>query len=111
MTKEQDFLDFHNRNTKVYTEFARLTRMQIDKGVKWPLKAKNIIDKVRRNRKIRTTAMREGKPKIDNNYIAFYARMFMKLNPQHNGVFRVKKMKDVSKHVERIGMRDTHDHY
>jgi len=111
MTKLEVFDDFHSRNTKVYAEFARLTREQIKRGTKWPISAKNLIQKIRRNKKIRTTTMREGKPKIDNNHIAFYARLFMERHPGYHGIFAVRKMKDVPGAVDRIGSTQDYDHY
>lgn len=97
------FESFHNKNTRVYTEFARLAKAEIKKGAT-RLSARKLIEQIRRNKKIRTSTMRTGKVKIDNNYISLYARLFMQLNPEHEGIFQVRSMKHAPDHISNIGL-------
>lgn len=115
MSALDDFNKFHNSNSGVYAEFAKIARREIRNG-KVSLKHHDIINEIRRNKKIRTTTMRSGGPKIDNNHVAFYARLFMKLNPNYKGIFKVRRMKVASSYISNIGKdrnviaRDS-DHY
>lgn len=114
MSKLDDFQSFHNSNSKVYTYFSKLTKLKIKRGAK-SLKAMDIVNEIRRDKRVKTTTMKTG-PKIDNNHVSFYARLFMKRNPEYNGIFKVRRLKDAPKSVSDIGrsrdaMAHDCDHY
>ena len=81
------WLDFHTRNPEVYNLIEKYTLELIDEGFKrYSIKA--VYEKVRwtpRNFKIKY---------LKNDYHAYYARYFMEQNPQHDGFYEIRKVKD-----------------
>ena len=102
-----EFNAFHNSNPQIYAAFAKITRREIaiierSRG-KLRLSASSIIAEVRNDKRIKTTTMRTSGRKIDNAYIAFYARMFMSDNPKYTGLFRTRSIKSSEKAVDLFG--------
>jgi hypothetical protein len=80
------FLRFHKNNPKVYQYFEARAFEMIQAGHK-NFSARTILEVARWDINLQTN----GKPfKIDNNHVPFYAKMFMKANPQHEGFFRTR---------------------
>lgn len=86
---EQQWREWHKENPHVYDLFDRFTREAIKRGHQ-RLSAWLIINRVRWETAIVTTG---GDFKISNDYIAYYSREFMKLNPEYDGFFVIKAMK------------------
>lgn len=79
---------WHRKNPHVYELFERFTMQAINKG-RAKLSAWLIVNRIRWETSIET----DGDDfKISNDYIALYARLFMHLNPQYDGVFTIKRM-------------------
>lgn len=89
-TQFNKFMKFHKANPHVYKLFEKYAFQAIKTGRKhyshWV-----IINLIRWNREIIT---KSGDFKINNNNIAYYARLFMKSYPEHDGFFKTKPMKN-----------------
>jgi len=87
--KHSKWSDYHEKNSHVYDLFCKYTFQVINSGAKhcspWL-----IIGRIRWETAIKTT---DVDFKINNDYIAFYSRLFMHLNPSHDGFFHTKPMK------------------
>ena len=69
--------------------FEHFTFQAINSGKK-KLSAWLIINRIRWE----TTVVTSGEDfKISNDYIAYYARLFMHKNPEYSGFFNIKPMK------------------
>ena len=84
------FNQFHNDNPHVYTLFKRFTFMAIGRGHQ-RLSAWMIANRIRWETQIETISVEDYK--LSNDYIALYARKFMKDYPEFDGFFRIKEMK------------------
>ena len=89
MTLKQKWLKWHNENPHVYVLFEHFTKEAIRNG-HTRLSAWLIINRVRWETSIVTTG---DDFKIGNDFIAFYSRHFMELNPAYKGFFQTKQMK------------------
>lgn len=89
MTIQARFEIFHSDNPLVYYFFKLFTFEEIANG-QTRFSADLIMHKVRKEKQIRT---KNKKFKINNDYVALYARMFMKDYPQHKGVFETRRRK------------------
>ena len=80
---------WHKDNPHVYELFERFTMQAINRGHN-RLSAWLIVNRIRWETIIETT----GEDfKISNNYIAYYSRLFMAMNPEYAGFFRTKALK------------------
>jgi hypothetical protein len=86
---KQAWWAWHKENPDVYRLFDKFTREAISRGHR-RLSAWLIINRVRWETSIVTTG---NDFKISNDFIAFYSRLFMALNPEYKGFFQVKQMK------------------
>ena len=78
-------------NPHFYTMFKKFTFEAINKG-HTKLSAWLVSNRIRWE----TTIVTKGEPyKISNDFIALYARKFMKDYPEYEGFFRTKEMKRV----------------
>lgn len=82
---------WHKQNPHVYELFKQFTLRAINRGHK-NLSAWLIVNRIRWETSIETTGVDF---KISNDYIAFYARLFMAEHPQYDGFFRIKEMKRI----------------
>ena len=82
------FEEYHARNPQVFAMFERFAMEKIDKGAKH-LGAKAVAERIRWE----TSITGDDGFKINNNYPAFYARLFMQKYPQYDGLFRVRSSK------------------
>ena len=83
-----DWKSYHSQNRQVWVEFERMSLELISKGrTKYSPWA--IIGAIRYN-----TDIRQTEPfKINNDYIALYARNFIYHHPDHKDFFELRKMK------------------
>jgi len=84
-TKEQ-FKKYNDDNPKVYDLFCKFTNKVINRGFR-NFSAESIINQIRWFTSIETTG---DVFKINNDLKPYYARQFMKDNPQHQGFFRTR---------------------
>lgn len=81
--------EWHKKNPHVYDLFERFTMEAISKG-HTHLSAWLIVNRIRWE----TTIATGGDDfKISNDFIAYYARLFMHNNPQFEGFFRTKQLR------------------
>ena len=84
---QKRFDAFHADNPDVYELFKRFTFEKIDAGKK-KYSARGIIFRIRWETDIQTT---EEQPNINDHWSPFYARMFMRDFPRHEGFFELRK--------------------
>lgn len=89
MAVKDEWWLFHNRNKHVYNMFEKQAFRGIRAGRR-RLSAAQIFDWMRWELSFTTT----DKYKLNNNYRAFYARLFEHYNPEHKGIFEKRKMKN-----------------
>lgn len=90
---EKKFERYHAENPNVYDLFVRYVKEVIAAGHK-RYSANAIFERIRWHVMVET---RGDKFKLNNNYRAFYARMFMERNPQFEGFFETRKQKSKEK--------------
>ena len=82
-----DFKEYHATNPDIFEAFEKYTFQAIDAGRKY-LGSQVILER------IRFYSMVEAKQdqfKINNNYAAFYSRMFEDKHPKFKGFFRKRR--------------------
>ena len=87
---QAEFDRYHQDNPQVYEAFKRLTFQLINAG-RENFSASAVVERIRWG-----VSIGEYGPddfKINNNYRAFYARLFHVEHPQHDGFFRTRKQK------------------
>ena len=84
------FLDFHNKNPKVYKAFENEAFRAIKAG-RTKLSAKLIINYIRWNTFIDST---DDNFKINDGFQSYYGRLFMALNPDHSDKFECRKLRN-----------------
>lgn len=85
---EARFWDFHDENPAIYRLFDRFTRAAIGRGHE-RLSADMVMHRIRWETSVETTG---GEFKVNNNYCAYYGRLWMRENPDHAGFFRTRKL-------------------
>mgnify|MGYP000738737618 CR=1 FL=1 len=83
---EPAFWEFHAENPEVYDLFDQYAQMIVTAGRK-RYGVKSIAERIRWHRNIEA---RGQTFKINNNFPAYYARLWMKRNPQHGRVFELR---------------------
>lgn len=78
---------FHKAHPFVWTLFDRFTRNRISLGFE-NYSAKAVFERIRWETDQAETG--ESEFKLNNNFPAFYARRWMKMNPKHKGFFRTR---------------------
>lgn len=92
--ESESFPEYHRQNPQLYATFKKVTFQAIRKGHK-NLSAEFIFNVIRWKTGVGAIA---DKFKVNNNYKAFYSRLFMNENPEYDGFFRIRKSKyDVEK--------------
>jgi hypothetical protein len=90
--------DWHNRHPHVYEAFKKYSFEMIHRGIKksshWM-----VMNRVRWEAAIETGTSESFK--IPNDFIAYYARMFMDEFPEHEGFFELRSM---PRHEKQRGM-------
>lgn len=83
-----DFLKYHHDNPEIYRAFKRYAFRAINRGYRhWG--AKSVFEVIRWE----TGLTGNDDFKVNNNYTALYARMFMDEYPQYAGFFRTRESK------------------
>jgi hypothetical protein len=86
--RKKDWWEWHKANPAVWQYFEKFSLEAIQRGRK-KISHWLIINRIRWEVSILTT----GEDfKISNDYIAFYARLWIALYPQHKDLFSIKKM-------------------
>lgn len=80
--------DWHKKNPHVYELFKKFTFVAINRGHR-NLSAWLIVNRIRWETSIETTGCDF---KISNDFIAYYARLFMHEHPEYDGFFRIKRL-------------------
>ena len=88
---KKEWWDFHKANPVVWKLFKEKAFHALAKGKK-KISARLIIEVIRWEHFVETVD-RKSTFKINNNYVAFYARFFMYKYPQHDGVFELRQQK------------------
>lgn len=86
---EEKFWEFHKENPHVYELFDRFAQEAVKSG-RDVFSIAMLTERIRWYTDIETTG---SEFKISNNFRAYYARLWMKNNPEHNGLFRIKKLR------------------
>ena len=84
----QKFKDYHHNNPQVYQEFSKLTFEMMAKG-REKYSAWTIINAIRWNHDLNHDELF----KINNDFIALYARLFIHHNPKFRPFFELRLMK------------------
>ncbi len=88
MTLQQKFERFHAAHPQVYTEFCRRVEQIQARGISH-YSADAIMQVVRFHTDI------DGRPdepfKVNNNYVRFYADLWLEEHPQHSDFFSTRK--------------------
>lgn len=87
------FVKFHRANPGVWLMFEKFTLMAIASG-KTHYSSASIFERMRWHMDIDTGG---GEVLLNNNFRAYYARMFHYKHPEHCGFFRNRKMTSRSK--------------
>lgn len=88
-TLKSRWWDWHKANPHVYAAFERFTFEAIRKGHK-QFSAWLIVNRIRWETMVETTG---NDFKISNDFIAYYARLFMAYHPEHEGIFKTKQLR------------------
>ena len=94
-----EFDTYHEANPWVYEAFKRLTFQLIDAGRK-NFSASAVVERIRWGVSIGDYGPDDFK--INNNYRAFYARLFHMEHPQHDGFFRTRKQKSANEEATHL---------
>ncbi len=81
----REFRKYHSDNPHIYVAFRRYAWQAIDRGRR-NIGAGLICERIRWD----TALSGNDEFKLNNNFRAFYARMFMREFPQHDGFFRTR---------------------
>lgn len=86
MTEESRFEAYHKANPHIYELFKRFTFEKIRAGAK-NLGSKAVFERIRWETGVETVG---DDFKVNNIFTPFYARLFMRDYPEHEGFFRVR---------------------
>lgn len=89
MDTKRKWWQWHKENPHVYDLFKRFTMQAINRGHR-NLSAWLIVNRIRWETSIETKG---DDFKISNDFIAYYARLFMHDFPEYKGFFRTKTLK------------------
>jgi hypothetical protein len=89
---QKAFDKFHDDNPVVYLLVDRFTWQTLDAGHQHYSIA-SIIERVRWHTNVETKS--DDGFKIANAHRAYYARLWMKKNPEHNGFFRLAELRSL----------------
>ena len=98
MTAKQKWWEWHHKNPHVWDLFEKFTLQAINNGHKH-CSAWLVVNRIRWETTIETTG---NDFKISNDFIAYYARYFMALHPQHEGFFQTKQLKEEKHQTEEV---------
>lgn len=79
---------FHKAHPEVWDMFVHYTQLMINRGYK-NYSAQSVVERIRWEKDVGGDG--ESTFKINNNFVAFYSRRYMKVYPQHEGFFRLRR--------------------
>lgn len=88
------FTVFNEENPQIYAAFSMEALKAIKMG-KNKISAKLIIEHIRWNTFLTSN---DDHFKINNNYVSYYARLFVKKNPMFSDVFNFRKLNNEESH-------------
>lgn len=88
------FEDFHLTHPQVYLMFEKFALALINKGHK-KLGAKMIVERIRWEIAFENKVEDDKGFKINNDFVAHYARMFIKNHPQYKDYFEFRIIKSL----------------
>lgn len=91
-TIREGFYEFHKTNPHVYHAFEEQALQAINRG-RAKISAKLIINWIRWNEFLKTS---DQNFRINDAYQAYYAREFIRRNPDHADVFNLRKLRNES---------------
>ena len=92
-TIREGFNEFNKENPHIYDAFEKQAIKAINKGRK-KISSKLIINWIRWNEYLNST---DKNFKINDAYQSYYARHFVKLNPDHLDAFNFRKLRNEDK--------------
>ncbi|MDF0602101.1 hypothetical protein P1J78_15275 [Psychromarinibacter sp. C21-152] len=95
-----DFERFHRENPHVYDLFDRFARRLVASG-ETGFGAKALWERLRWEVRVETRS--SEKVRLNNNYTALYARLWMERNPEHAGFFRTRQRQSSTANSVRLG--------
>jgi hypothetical protein len=84
---KEKWWEFHKNNPHVYELFKRFTHELIAAGFS-NYSSKSVFERIRWHTDIKT---RGSSLKLNNNYTAYYARLFHADHPEYGGFFRTRQ--------------------
>lgn len=84
----ENFARFHRENPTIWTLFERFALSVIHSSHSEHYSSKAIFERIRWHLNVET---RGEAVKLNNNYTAFYGRLFHVRHPEHAGYFRTRK--------------------
>lgn len=100
MSLENEFFSYHVANPQVYRYVDQFTKQAISRGYR-RFAIATVWERIRWEVAMVT---RDENFKLPNNHRAYYARMWMKKNPQYPGFFRVAMLRSrTNAQVDRFG--------
>jgi hypothetical protein len=93
---KHEWYRYHKTNPEVWNLFQEYTLQVIARGYQH-YSSKTIIERIRWHHEVET----KGEIfKINNNYTAYYARLFMANHPEHEGFFRTRQLAHTNNDIE-----------
>lgn len=87
-TSAKLFVKWHEKSPEVWKELEKVALEAINTGIpKWG--AKGIAEVVRWNLSMR----KKEEFKLNNNYVSYYARVFVLKYPEHSGFFEFREVR------------------
>lgn len=84
----KQFEEYDKQNPQIFDAFCRFTRQCVREG-HTKLGAHFIMHLIRWKSSVRGA----GPVKVNHNYFPYYARKFMKIYPEHQGLFELRQLK------------------
>lgn len=94
-TLEARFWTYHRDNPAIYVQFCRFTQDAIDSGRPYA-GAKLIFERIRWHTTVEARGAFADGFKLNNNYHAFYARLWLRDHPGHPDFFRTRRQRRVA---------------
>jgi hypothetical protein len=85
---EAKFWIFHRENPKVYELFCKFSQLLVDRGFQHH-SADAVLHRIRWATNVETN---DPDFKINNNYSAYFSRLWMRDHPQHDCLFRTRRL-------------------
>jgi hypothetical protein len=88
---EAAFWDFHLQNPQIYELFHQFATQSAARKGRKHFGVAAVFERIRWSVMVETEG--GGEFKLNNNYRAYYARLWMRDNPQYQGFFRTREVK------------------